>query len=216
MTVLELGSEGSRVFVVPVIKGLKSETEKVMKAFEQVRPDKIAISISKEELDGLRNIPEDYSPELSRYEYIYARQLGRYGSIASPPPCYVAALEISNHFQVPIVPIDLDESDYTDLYCASVSGTDLFRHSTRTWWLKRKRFRASSADQFVREWDKVVNRIQGFATLERKRTEAMTNGILAELRSSKRLLVVIELERSEDVVKSLERELADHAKVKKS
>lgn len=77
----------SEVFILPVIKGLKSETEKVKGAFDTVQPDKVAISLSQEEVEGLRNIPDDYEPMLTRYEEIYAEGLSRFGEVAAPPPC---------------------------------------------------------------------------------------------------------------------------------
>lgn len=187
------------VYVLGVIKGLKSETDKVRHAFDEIAPDKAVISLSKEELEGLRNIPEDYEPELSRYEEIYAEGLERFGEVAAPPPCYIAALELADHRRIPLVPVDLDEQTYTELYCAAIPGTTLFRHSTRTWLLKRRRFSDESAEQFVLAWDKAVNSLEGFRTIETKRAEAMAKGIRKATDGSRRMLAVIELERAEEV-----------------
>jgi hypothetical protein len=192
------------IHMLPVIKGLVSESDSVKKAFESTHPDVIAISISKEELEGLRNMPEDFEPELSRYEEMYVNGLGRFGEVTAPPPCYVATLELADHFKIPLVPVDLDEESYTELYCAAVPGTTLFRHSTRTWILRRRNFGAESAEEFVRSWDRAVNRLEGFGTIEKKRAEAITDGILAACGKSKRLLAVVELERSDDVASLLE------------
>lgn len=195
---------GSVVHVLPVIKGLKSEAKRVQEAFDRVRPDKVAISLSKEELEGLRNIPDDYEPELSRYDEMYAEGLSRFGEIAAPPPCHVAAVELADHRGVPIVPIDLDEKSFTELYCAAVSGGALFRHSTRTWLLKRKHFNAENAEQFVLSWDRAVNNLEGFRTIEAKRSETIANGIRNEARGARSLLAIVELERAADVLKRLE------------
>ena len=191
------------VHVLGVIKGLKSETDKVRRAYEEVNPDKILISISKEELDGLKNMPEDFVPELTRYEEIYAEGLGRFGEVAAPPPCYVAALELSEHFGVPLVPIDMDEQSYTELYCAAVGGGMLFRHSTRTWIMKRRKFSLESPEAFVLAWDRAVNNLEGFKTIEAKRAEQMAKATRNAASGSKRLLAVIELERAGDVVELL-------------
>lgn len=83
----KLKVDGCTIHVLSVIKGLKSETEKVRKAFEETKPDVVAISLSREEVEGLKNIPDDYEPELSRYEEIYAEGLSRFGEVAAPPPC---------------------------------------------------------------------------------------------------------------------------------
>ena len=203
MDTVVLGS--CEVQILSVIKGLKSEAEKVRKAFEKVRPEKVLISISKEELEGLRNMPDDFVPELSRYEEIYAEGLGRFGEVSAPPPCYVAALELSEHFGVPLVPIDMDEQSYTELYCVAVGGGSLFRHSTRTWLMKRRKFSLESPEAFVLAWDRAVNNLEGFRMIEEKRAERMAKDIRKAAADSKRLLAVIELERSEDVVQLLKK-----------
>jgi len=185
--------------VLGVIKGLKSETEKVRKSFEELSPEKIAVSLSKEELHGLRNIPEDFEPELSRYEEIYAEGLSRFGEVAVPPPCYVAALELADHMSLPLIPVDLDEQTYTELYCAAIPGTTLFRHSTRTWLLKRRRFSDEGPEEFVMAWDRAVNGTGGFRMIETKRAEAMAKGIREACTGTKTLLAVIELERASEV-----------------
>lgn len=195
--------KGSEVFILPVIKGLKSETEKVERAFDTVQPDKVGISLSQEEVEGLRNIPDDYEPMLTRYDEIYAEGLSRFGEVAAPPPCYVAALELADHAKIEIVPIDIDEKSYTELYCAAVSGSNLFRHSTRTWILKRRKFGAETAEDFVRAWDKAVNGLEGFRIIERERTKSMAEGIRVLAKDLKKVLAIIELERAEDVAQLL-------------
>ena len=45
MTVEKLNVEGCTVHVLSVIKGLKSEAEKVRRAFEDIKPDVLAVSL---------------------------------------------------------------------------------------------------------------------------------------------------------------------------
>lgn len=191
---------GKEVGFLPVVKGLKSEADLVKEAFESIRPDGVAISISKEEVEGLRNMPPDFELELSRYEEIYAAGLSRFGEVAVPPPCFVAAVELADHAGIRLMPVDLDEASYTELYCAVISGSMLFRHSTRTWLLRHRRFRADTPEEFVVEWDKRVNSLQGFRTIEAKRAEAIANGILKGSGETERLLAIVELERAAQVL----------------
>lgn len=185
--------------VLPVIKGLVSEADRVKDAFEHVRPDKAAVSLSKEEVLGLRNMPDDFVPELSRYDEIYADGLGRFGEVAAPPPCYVATVELADHLGIPLLPIDLDEDSYSELYCAAVSGPALFRHSTRTWLLKLRRFEAETAEEYVLKWDRAVNNMQGMRLVERKRAQRMAEGLAEAVSGGGTVLAVIELERARDV-----------------
>lgn len=206
MTLEKLKVDGCTIHILSVIKGLKSETEKVRKAFEETKPDVVAISLSREEVEGLKNMPDDYEPELSRYEEIYAEGLGRFGEVAAPPPCYVATLELAQHEGIPLIPVDMDEQSYTDLYCAVVPGTALFRHSTRTWLLKRRTFSDDSPEKFVLAWDRAVNNMEGFRLIERKRAQAMAKGIKEACQRSESVLAVIELERASDVIGILRKE----------
>ncbi len=207
MTDLErISANGCTINLLPVIKGLKAEADKVQAAFRNVKPDAVAMSVSREELEGLRNMPDDYEPELSRYEEIYADGLSRFGEVAAPPPCYVAAVELADHLGVRLVPVDLDEQSYSDLYCAAVPGTTLFRHSTRTWILKRRRFSDEGPEDFVLRWDRAVNNLEGFRTIEVKRAEAMARGIQSLCGDSKNILAIIELERARQVSRLLQGE----------
>ena len=190
---------GCTISVLGVIKGLKAEVGRVQSAFDLTKPDVVAISLSKEELEGLRNLPDDYVPDLSRYDQIYAEGLSRFGEVAAPPPCYVATVELADHRGIRLIPVDLDEQSYSELYCVAVPGTTLFRHSTRTWILKRRRFSDESPEEFVLNWDKTVNNLEGFRTIEKKRAETMAKGILAACEGSSDVLAVIELERAGEV-----------------
>ena len=199
MTLETIQGNGCTISVLGVIKGLKAEVGRVQSAFDLARPDVVAVSLSKEELEGLKNLPDDYIPELSRYEQIYAEGLSRFGEVAAPPPCYVATLELADHRGIRLIPVDLDEQSYSELYCVAVPGTTLFRHSTRTWILKRRRFSDESPEEFVLNWDKTVNNLEGFRTIEKKRAETMAKGILAACEGSSDILAVIELERAGEV-----------------
>jgi hypothetical protein len=207
MSGVTIARDRCTIHVVGVIKGLKSETDKVREAFDDVNPDKIAISLSPEELEGLRNIPEDYEPELSRYEEIYADGLSKFGEVAAPPPCYVATLELAEHSKIPVIPVDMNEQEYSDLYCAVVPGTTLFRHSTRTWILKRRSFSNDSPEAFVKAWDKVVNGLDAFRIIEERRAQSMAKGIRDACKDSRELLAIIELERTEDVISLLKKDI---------
>jgi hypothetical protein len=191
-------------YVLPVVKGLVSEANRVKEAFERTRPSKVAVSMSKEEVEGLRNLPDDYEPELSRYDEIFVEGLKRYGEVAAPPPCYVAIVELADHFQVPLIPIDLDEDSFSELYCAAVTGPQLFRHSTRTWLLRRRRFEEETAEEYVMRWDRAVNNMQGMRLIEEKRAEAMAGSLMKLVSDGGDVLAVVEFERADDVLSLLE------------
>ena len=195
--------KGSAIHILPVIRGLTSEIETVRKAFDEVNPDLVAISISKEQVEGLRNLPKDFEPELSRYDEIYVIGLAKYGEVAAPPPCYVAAVEIADSEKLPLVAIDLDEESYTELYCASVTGQALFRDSTRTWLLRKRSFSANSAEDYVLKLDRAFNNMRGFRRIEEERVHWMATELARASKKAVRPLAIIEYERAAEVSKRL-------------
>ena len=97
---------GSKVYVLPVIKGLVSEGEKVRAAILETRPEAVGVSISREELEGLRS----YQGEeigLSALEEAYKAGLEEFGEVQLPPPCYLEALRACEELGIPLIPLDM-------------------------------------------------------------------------------------------------------------
>ena len=194
---------GSVINILPVVKGLVSEEESVANAFVDIGPDAVAVSISKEELEGLRR-KEDYEKyEPSSLEIAYAENLSIFGKVVIPPPCFVKSMELCDADRVPIIAIDMDEESFSDTFCDSVGGIDLLRESlfARKAW--KKKFDLSSPESFVIDWDKKVNRAGGFRELERARERHMAEALADAARSYKRILAVVEVERVEGVLGDL-------------
>jgi pheromone shutdown protein TraB len=193
--------KGSRIYFVDVVRGLKSEATRVKLAIQEVKPDLIAMSVSKEEIDGLRDyIKEPYEVEMSRYEELYSQKLSRFGDVFLPPPCFLAGLEEAENNRLELVGVDMDDETHTTAYCALVSGSELFRHTTRFNLLKLKSFRADTPADFVKVWDRKVNNLYGFRELEKERERFMAKD-LTELASvsKKKILAVLDTERAEGV-----------------
>ncbi len=195
----------SKIYFVDVVRGLKSEAEKVKLAIREVKPDLIAMSVSREEIEGLKDyIKEPYEVEMSRYEELYAKNLSRFGDVFLPPPCFLAGLEEAENDRLELVGVDMDDETHTAAYCALVSGSELFRHTTRFNLMRLKSFRANDPVEFVKVWDRKVNNLRGFRELEKERERFMAkelDRIASEER--RKILTVIDLERSEGVRRKL-------------
>ena len=193
--------KGSKIHFVDVVRGLKSEADRVKLAIQEVKPDLIAMSISKEEIEGLMDyIKEPYEVEMSRYEELYAKNLSRFGDVFLPPPCFLAGLEEAENNRLELVGVDMDDETHTAAYCALVSGSELFRHTTRFNLLKLKSFRAGTPADFVKIWDKKVNNLRGFRELEKERERFMAKELdRISGGGNRKILAIIDLERSEGV-----------------
>src|SRR2546422_11145126 len=89
MDVVALG--GCRVHVMPVVRGLVSESEAVRAAFSEARPDAVALSIGREEIEALRAHPGGSVPPDNLEEEVYVPGLSRFREGRKPPPCFVRA-----------------------------------------------------------------------------------------------------------------------------
>jgi hypothetical protein len=191
----------SKIYIPDIIIGLTSERAKVSKVYNKVKPDVMALQISEEELEGLRSVVngEEYDYFLSNYEEIYARKLASFGEVKVPPPCYERALKLSVDNGIPIIPIDMDDVYYADVFCESISGWDLIRHSLRVKRLRKKRFKAKTAEEFIFEWNREINKLKGFRNLESKREEHMARELLRLSKKHDRILCIMEMQRAEGV-----------------
>ncbi|MEM4729738.1 MAG: hypothetical protein QXH42_08295 [Thermoplasmata archaeon] len=200
---LRVGSSSLTIF--PTIRGLESERPLVREAVAEVSPRAVALPVSIEGLRGLRELYRGKEPEvfLSHYEEIYASHLSKYGRVSVPPPSFSEAYAASVERGIPVKAIDLSEREYADAFCESVSTASLLFHSLRWRWLRRKRFREETPEDFVLAWDRVINSLKGFRELETKREEHMAARLRHLSGKYSSILAILELERTEGVVRRL-------------
>jgi pheromone shutdown protein TraB len=196
---------GKKIILLPTIKGLTEERKTVREAFHKKNPDAIAVHISREELEGLISVVEGDTEEvsLSHYEEIYARHLAKYGKVQVPPPSLLEAVELGIENNIPIEPLDMNDDAYTDAFCEDISALQLIRHSLRLNRMRKKRFKATTAQEFVIEWDKNITKLKGFRRLEGKREVHMAARLRALTKKYNNILAVLEFERAEGILQRL-------------
>lgn len=201
MEVLDL--EGARVVLLPVIRGLVSERERVRAAAEEVRPRGIAVSISPEELEALRRHTAGAVAPSGPEEEVYVAGLSAFGEVEKPPPCFSEAMLTAAERGLPIHPLDMDEGAFSDAYFRSVSGLDFVLSGIRASRIFRWKVRAETPEAFVLAWDARVNRSRGHRELQRQREAHMAQRIRELSRTGGPLLALVELERARGVAKRL-------------
>jgi hypothetical protein len=195
---------GAEVMVIGTLKGLVKEEDKVAKAFADYRPDAIAISTSKEELAALRTKETHSDYELSALEEVYKVYMEHFGAVRLPTPAYLMAIELADEAHLPLIPIDLNDDEFTDFYCTRIRGWDMVRESFYTRSIKRRKYRIGSAEEFAKDWDMKVNRAKGFRQLERDREEHMAQTLRNMSSKYQRILAFVEYERSAGVERCLQ------------
>lgn len=196
------------VHILGVVRGLEKEGDRVRESFKKTKPELIAVSLSKEDLDVIRDSPDkkEKATASNFEEEVYIDILGHFGDIIKPPPCYSAAVDLSRKNDVPCTPIDMNDEEFTDAFCRNVSTFELYRQSRGAKRLMRTKFKASTPEEFVLEFDRSVNRLEGYRKLEGDREKHMADKLLKLSKKWKSILAVIELERLEGVKSHLGKE----------
>jgi hypothetical protein len=196
---------GCKIDILPVVKGLVSEGERVRHVIESACPEVVGLCISKEELEGLSR-KEDYELyEMSYLEQVYQAHLEGFGKVILPPPCYVEAYDLCREKGIKMMPLDMNEELYSEMYCIKVGGIDLLRESYFSKRAYRMNFDHTSPEMFVCDWDRRVNRAKGFRELNREREEHIADCLRRLTDKNRTILALVECERAEGVCARLER-----------
>ncbi|MFA5313378.1 MAG: hypothetical protein WC375_08720, partial [Methanomassiliicoccales archaeon] len=181
----------------PVIKGLVSEEKKVQDAFDEIAPDAVGISISKEELEGLSHKEEYEFMEPSFLEHVYKTNLETFGEVKMPPPCYVRTMDLCVERDIKIIPLDMNEELFSQTYCDRVGGFDLIRDSLFSSRAHKVKFDLSSPDKFVLDYDRRASGGKGQRQLNHDREAHMSMVLKQVAGKYSSILVVVELERAD-------------------
>lgn len=198
-----IGMDGSRIFVLPVIRGLVSEAEEVERAIEETKPDALGICISKEELRTLGTLGNQEAEPSSAHEEAYMKGLQKFGDVRKPPPCYSECIAVARRLRVPCMAVDMNEYLYTEAYCNFVSVVDVMKQTRDSRALPRRKFKAQSPRDFVLEFDAYVNRHSGFERLEQERERYIALRLSKMADKWNRILALIEIERFRGVLENL-------------
>jgi hypothetical protein len=207
LRVLRIGP--SEVTLAPVIRGLKSEGERVRSLLRSGRFHAVALSISPEELEAISSGPEASEEETGLGADLYMRELARFGPVEVPPPCFVEAVRAAVSLGMECFALDMDEEEFTEVYCREVGGWELIRHSLYLKRLSKLSFQAERPEDLVLHLDALLTRFKGHRKVEEAREEHMASSILALGHKGKGLLALVDLERFDGVWRRLKDASAD-------
>jgi len=191
------------VSILPCVRGLPSETRAVARAIESSHPEVVALSLAPEEIEALRSYAGGPAGAESVEEEVYMAGLSAWEEPIRPAPCFTEAVRIADARGLRLEALDMDEETFTDAYTAFVSTMELLLQGRAEKRLARKKFHARSPEEFVLEWDAEVNRMVGFARLQREREAFMAKRLRQIAANAHRVLAVIEVERAKGVLAAL-------------
>lgn len=201
---IEMDVNGSNVTLVPVVKGLVEEGRRIAEIVNSSNHECIGLSISIEEIEGLRNLDPASEYEMNNVEIAYAKLLSDFGEVQVPPPCYHQAIVAADRKGVPTEALDMNDVEYTDAYCELIKVRDMFRESIISKRILKTRFDVTTVEDFIVDWDSRINSPKGFRLLEKRREEYIAKRIRELSQSCGKTLAIVDLERSEGVRKILQ------------
>ncbi len=200
----------NEVLLFGTVRGLVSERKKVREIVESFLPEFVLVGISPEQWDGLKKyIKKPFKIEPDDYEVIYAVKLKRFGEVGLPVPTYLEILNLSKKHGFQVIPVDMDDETYSELFTSKIDIIKLIRFDMRKRKLYKMRFDASTPEEFVMQWDREINKIKEYREIEEERERYISDQIMgiAEKERGKRIMSVVELERYPGILKHLSERL---------
>ncbi len=199
-------SVNDKLYIFGGVKGLVRDGDELKKELLEKRPEVVLITISPEQVEGMKDFIEDpFEVEMSDYEILYGINLANYGEVMTPSPVYIEATRYCKENNIEMIGLDMEEGEYQILYSKYVKTTDLLRHSLRKKKVSRFQFKQETPEEFVEAWNKMVD-LKSFKKVNAAREEYIINRIDSLLTdySDKKVLCVVDYEYYNDIVNHID------------
>jgi hypothetical protein len=195
------------ILIAGVVRAFVPDTEPLLRALADFRPEALGIGLGPEELEAYSEHFVDTRAEplapLLPTEQAEVLGIARFGDVELPHLPFLAAISWARHASVPVLPTDLTEEEYADLFSKHIGYLELLHRTLAERRLARKGPPASTADEFVLRWADSVGAGRRSREFEAERTAA----ILATVRElgsrHRRFAVVVDRERYPAVLAGL-------------
>ncbi|MGN0097904.1 MAG: hypothetical protein ACI38Y_01085 [Candidatus Methanomethylophilaceae archaeon] len=190
------------VDILPIVNGIVSEAGRVREMMGDY--EAYAASLGIEGIQTIKNrsnIDEEF--EVSELDLVYAEHISKFGQVEFPSPAMCAFIDAVKEKGMNVIPLDMNDDDFTQMYCDTVGVTDFVKEHRLAKKGMKKRFKLEDPESFSREWDEYVNTVKGYRETSRNREKYMADQIRDIARFKKSLLAVIEVERVDGVVSEL-------------
>jgi hypothetical protein len=203
MISIEIGK--CKVDILPIVKGLVSEAEKVKNAYGGYEAYAIALGI--EEIIALEkreDIEEDQ--ELSEIDMVYVYHLSKFGEIESPTPAYCELIDLCSKDSIEVIPLDMNNEEFTEMYINTVKATEFVKEHRLAKKGMKRGFDMTSAESFAISWDAYLNKVKGYRKVSNKREEYIASQIVDTAKYRDSLLAVVEVERINSILEHIRAE----------
>ncbi len=201
---IEIPMGNCKVCILQIVNGIVSEADRVIEAFGGF--EAYGLSIGFEDIEAIKKkVYLEGEFEVSEIDLAYAHKMqeltGETVEIPSPAMCVL--VDLCTKQGVPVIPLDMNDTDFTELYCETVKAWDFIKEHRLAKKGMKRRFTSATPEQFAKDWDNYINGVKGYRQVSEKREAYIADQIKDAARYRKSLLAVIEVERVDGVLRHL-------------
>ena len=187
--------------IIPIIKGLVSEKEKVIEALSKKEYETAGVSWGIEEIEAVRRREEITGDnETNDIDIIYLYKLKEFGDVNMPDPAFTYVVDEFSKKGVSVIPLDMADQEFAEAYCNEVSTLDFLRENKIVKKMMKKEFTTSSPEEFMMEWDSLINEVKGYRKMNKVKERFVAEQIKDLAKYRKNALVLVEYERYEGIL----------------
>lgn len=196
------------VHVVGTASGLADEGPRVTDFLSTLQPTVVALGVSPDEVEALRQFmatPEEELEDVEEAEYDpgYAQGLLQFGEILLPPPDLTSALEWASAANARVEGIDLPQHEYDQAFASNVGTLEVLFYGRKTRKLGKRPPKAATARDFVIAWDRKLRESRGVARVEALREQHMADRLAALAEGGASVVAVVAASREEGILQAL-------------
>ena len=187
--------------IIPIIKGLVSEREKVIEALSKKEYETAGVSWGIEEIEAVRKRDEITGDnETNDIDIIYLYKLKEFGDVDMPDPAFTYVVDEFSKKGISVIPLDMADQEFAEAYCNEVSTLDFLRENKIVKKMMKKEFTASSPEEFIMEWDSLINEVKGYRKMNKVKERFVAEQIMDIAKYRKNALVLVEYERCDGIL----------------
>ena len=187
--------------IIPIIKGLVSEKEKVIEALSKKDYETAGICWGIEEIEAVRRRDEITGDnETNDIDIIYLYKLKTFGDVDMPDPAFTYVVDEFSKKGISVIPLDMADQEFAEAYCNEVSTLDFLRENKIVKKMMKKEFTTSSPEEFMTEWDSLINEVKGYRKMNKLKEEFVAGQIKDLAKYRKSALVLVEYERCDGIL----------------
>ncbi len=193
--------------IIPIIKGLVSEKQKVVDALSSKNYETAGVCWGIEEIEAVRRRAEITGDnETNDLDIVYLYKLKTFGDVDMPDPSFTYIIDEFSKKDVAVIPLDMSDDEFAEAYCNEVSTLDFLKENKIIKKAMKKEFSTSSPEEFITEWDALINEVKGYRKMNLVKERFVASQIKDIAKYRRNALVLVDYERFEGIMSILEEE----------